>query len=106
MKQHSHKYFPNLINLNNYKVMYILYFESKNGKFRYYVNYVEYDPNGKIKFVGFTFRVSNGFDNKSYVIDNENKVKEISTYILSGLLNRTHFRRFENNGYNFVVKKV
>ena len=86
--------------------MYILYFESKNGKFRYYVNYVEYDSNGKIKFVGFTFRVSNGFDNKSYVIDNEDKVNEISTYILSGFINRTHFRKFENNGYNFVVKKL
>ena len=86
--------------------MHLLYFESKDGKFRYYVTKVVYNPNGKIKFVGFTFRVSNGFDNKSYVIDNEDKVNEISTYILSGLLNRTHFRQFENNGYNFVVKKV
>ena len=86
--------------------MHLLYFESKNGKLRYYVNYVEYDSNGKIKFVYFTFRVSNGFDNKSYAIDNKDKVNEISTYILTGLLNRTHFRQFENNGYNFVVKKV
>lgn len=86
--------------------MHLLYFESSDGRFRYYPTKVVYNPNGKIKFVSFTFRVSNGVDNKSYAIDNKDKVNEISTYILTGLLNRTHFKQFDNNGYNFVVKKI
>lgn len=106
MKQHSHKYFPHLINLNNYKVMYILYFESKNGKFRYYVNYVEYDSNGKIKHVIFTLRTSIGFNDKFYAMDNENKVKEIATYVISHLINRSHYRKLDDDGYTFIVKKL
>lgn len=106
MKQHCHKYFPHLINLNNYKVMYILYFESKNGKFRYYVNYVEYDSNGKIKHVFFTLRTSIGFDDKLYAIDNEDEENEISIYIMTGLLNKTRYKTLIYYGYNFVVKKL
>lgn len=103
MKQHSHKYFPHLANLNNYKVMYILYFESKNGKLRYYV---EYDSNGKIKHVILTLRTSIGFNDKLYVMDNENKVKDISTYVISHLINRSHYRKLDDDGYTFIVKKL
>lgn len=86
--------------------MYILYFESKNGKLRYYVNYVEYDFNGKIKHVIFTLRTSIGFIDKLYAIDNENKVKEISTYVISRLINGTNYNEFVDNGYTFIVKKL
>lgn len=95
-----------MINLNNYKVMYILYFESKNGKFRYYVNYVEYDSNGKIKLVILTLRTSIGFNDKLYAMDNENKVNEISTYVISKLINRTHYSKLDDDGYTFIVKKI
>lgn len=86
--------------------MHILYFESKNGKLRYYVNYVEYDSNGKIKLVILTLRTSIGFDDKLYAIDNENKVKEISTYVISKLINRTHYSKLDDDGYTFIVKKI
>ena len=86
--------------------MHLLYFESKNGKLRYYVNYVEYDSNGKIKLVILTLRTSIGFDDKLYAIDNENKVKEISTYVISKLINRTHYSKLDDDGYTFIVKKI
>ena len=86
--------------------MHVLYFESKDGKLRYYVNYIEYGYNGKLKHVIFTLRTSIGFDDKLYAIDNEDNVNDISTYVISRLINRTHYTKFVDSGYTFIVKEL
>ena len=85
--------------------MYLIYFENKNG-FRHYVNHVVYDSNGEIKHIYFSSSIRGNYHETFYKNYDESEVDKISTYIINGLINRTHFRQFENNGYNFIVKKL
>ena len=86
--------------------MHLLYFESKDGKFRFYAKHAVYMPNGKIWYIQFSNRKHRDFDYKLHIIDNEDEANEISIYIMTGLLNKTRYKTLIDYGYNFVVKKL
>lgn len=85
--------------------MYLIYFENKND-FRYYVNHVVYDSNGEVNHIYFSSRIRGDYHETFYKNYDESEVDKISTYIINGLINRTHFIGLENDGYTFIVKKL
>lgn len=85
--------------------MYILYFENKNN-LRYYIKDAVYDSNGKIRYLLYSGQSRGNCYENWFIIDDESEVDKISTYIINGLINRTHFIGLENDGYTFIVKKL